>query len=189
MVPTDLPFETLATLYDRYVRDVSSPHMAASWESARYLRELCEAVGARRVLDLGSGFSSVVLRDYAASKRDVAVVSVDDSPEWLERTRDFLSEHSYATDELQVWSDFAVAPGEPFDLVFHDLASGALRESAMSVAVRCLAPRGVIVFDDAHHSGHRRAAERTAREAGLATYSLYRWTRDGIGRFAMLGAP
>jgi predicted O-methyltransferase YrrM len=139
------------------------------------------------VLDLGSGFSSVVLRHYASSaEHPVSVVSVDNDPRWLERTRDFLDEQPYSMGELRLWSDFANAPGEAFDLVFHDLASGAVRETAMAVAVGCLSPRGVILFDDAQHFGHRRAARRAARDARLATYNLYRWTRDGVGRFALL---
>ena len=190
MVPTDLPLEALRSLYDRYVAQVSSADMAVSWESARYLRQLCDTLGPTRVLDLGSGFSSLVLRHYASSaEHAVTVVSVDDDPRWLDRTRDFLDEHGYSEGELRLWSDFANAPGEPFDVVFHDLAGGALRETAMAVAVRCLSRHGVIVFDDAHHLGHRRAARRAARDARLATYSLHRWTRDGIGRFAFLAAP
>lgn len=190
MVPADLPFDGLRALYDRYVAEVSHPSMAVSWESARYLRQLCDALGPTRVLDLGSGFSSLVLRHYASSaEHAVSVVSVDDDPRWLDRTREFLGEHGYAEGELRLWSDFEVVPGETFDVVFHDLAMGALRETAMAVAVRCLSPHGVIVFDDAQHLGHRRAARREAGAAGLATYSLYRWTRDGIGRFAFLAAP
>jgi predicted O-methyltransferase YrrM len=150
---------------------------------------VCVAAQPERILDLGSGFSSYVLRYYAASTgHDVSVVSVDDSEAWLERTRQFLADNALETGELRTWSDFVPEPGEPFDLIFHDLAGGELRETGMSVAVRALAPRGLIVFDDAHHPGHRRAARRVAREAGLATYSLYRWTRDAYGRFAMLGS-
>jgi predicted O-methyltransferase YrrM len=180
----------LRALYERYVAEVSSPEMAVSWESARYLRDLCEAVRPARVLDLGSGFSSLVLRRYAAAAgHPVSVVSVDDDAQWLERTRDFLAEHGHSGDgELRLWDDFAGAPGEPFDVVFHDLAYGERRETAMTTAVSALSARGVIVFDDAQHLGHRRAAQRVAHDAGLATYSLYRRTLDGIGRFALLAA-
>jgi predicted O-methyltransferase YrrM len=151
---------------------------------------ICGALAPARVLDLGSGFSSLALRHYAASvDHAVSVVSVDDNPRWLDTTREYLEAHGYSAGELRLWSEFAGAPGEPFDVVFHDLASADLRESAMAVAVRCLSPRGVIVFDDAQHLGHRRAAQQAAHDAKLATYSLYRWTRDDIGRFALLAAP
>jgi predicted O-methyltransferase YrrM len=185
LVPGDASFPALRSHYERYVREVSTAEMAVSWETAAYLRHLCEALRPARVLDLGSGFSSLVLRDYAAA----AVVSGDDDAQWLERTRAFLEEEGHAEGELRLWRDFESAPGEPFDLIFHDLAGGRLRETAAPLAVRCLSTRGVIVFDDAHHLGHRRAAQRAAREAGLAAYSLYHWTHDAIGRFALLAAP
>jgi predicted O-methyltransferase YrrM len=189
LTPSDQRFEGLRPLYERYIAEVSEAGMAVSWESARYLRDLCDALAPRRVLDLGSGFTSVVLRHYASSvEHPVSVVSVDDDPRWLERTRGFLDEHGYTQGELRVWSDFANAPGEAFDVVFHDLASGSVREAAMTVAVGCLSPRGVILFDDVHHLGHRRAARRAAGDARLATYNLYRWTRDDVGRFALLAA-
>jgi predicted O-methyltransferase YrrM len=190
LTQSELPLDALRPLYDRYVAEISSDAWAVSWESSRYLLQLCHALAPTRVLDLGSGFSSLVLRHYASSApHAVSVVSVDDDAEWLERTREFLEELGHAGGELRLWSEFVDAPGEPFDLVFHDLASGALRESAMPVVVRSLSPHGVVVFDDAQHLGHRRAAQRAAREAKLATYSLYRSTRDGIGRFALLAAP
>ena len=190
LLPDDLPLHTLKTLHDRYVAEVSSSAWAISWESVRYLVHLCRVLAPARVLDLGSGFSSLALRYYAASAgHAVSVVSVDDNPRWLETTRAYLDEHGYSAGELRLWSEFAEASGEPFDVVFHDLASGDLRESAMAVAVRALSPRGVIVFDDAQHLGHRRAARQAARDAKLATYSLYRWTADDIGRYALLAAP
>jgi predicted O-methyltransferase YrrM len=190
MLPDDLQLHTLKALHDRYVAEVSSSAWAISWESVRYLAHICRVLAPARVLDLGSGFSSLALRHYAASAgHAVSVVSVDDNPRWLDTTRDYLEAHGYSAGELRLWSEFAEAPGEPFDVVFHDLASGDLRESAMAVAVRSLSPHGVIVFDDAQHLGHRRAAQRAARDAKLATYSLYRWTADDIGRYALLAAP
>jgi predicted O-methyltransferase YrrM len=182
--------EQLRPLYERYVAEVSSPDHAISWESVSYLTHLCEVTRPRRALDLGSGFSSFLLRHYAVASADpVAVVSVDDSETWLARTRQFLLEEGLEDNGLRTWADFSADPGDSFDLIFHDLAGGELRNSASAVAAAALAPRGLIVFDDAHHSGHRRAARRAGKQTGLGTYSLHRWTADRYGRFAMLGAP
>lgn len=180
----------LLPYYEQYVAEVSSPDHAISWESVRYLFHLCTATRPKRALDLGSGFSSYLLRQYAASAGEpVEVVSVDDSEEWMPRTRRFLAAQGHHDGQLRLWSDFVANPGQDFDVIFHDLAGGELRNSASSFAARLLSPRGLIVFDDAHHSGHRRAARDAGRTAGLATYSLRRWTGDSYGRFAMLGAP
>jgi predicted O-methyltransferase YrrM len=189
LVPQPAPREKLHALYRIYVAEVSSPDWAVSWETASYLTHLCNTLRPRRAADLGSGFSSCVLREYAASApHDVAIVSVDDSEQWLRRTREFLAAHDHNSGEFREWRDFVADPGPPFDLVFHDLAHVPLRLSAMHFATSVLTPSGVIVFDDAHRRDDRRVARQVSRSAGLATYSLYRWTKDAIGRFAMLGA-
>jgi predicted O-methyltransferase YrrM len=187
LVPEPSAHRELRARYDEYVAEVSTAGMAMSWKSATYLLHLCYATAPRRALDLGSGFSSYVLRQYAATARqEVAVVSVDDSEAWLARTGDFLAAHGAEEGELRSWSEFAADPGEPFDVIFHDLAGGGLRNAGAGVAVGALAPRGVLLFDDTHDASHRAAARRVARDAGLAAYSLYRWTHDAYGRFSTL---
>ena len=92
---------------------------------------ICRAPTPTRVLDLGSGFSSLALRHYAASAgHAVSVVSVDDNPRWLDTTRDYLEEHGYSAGELRPWSEFAEAPGEPFE-----------SSSTISRAVTCGSPQ------------------------------------------------
>ena len=67
---------------------------------------ICQVLAPARVLDLGSGFSSLALRHYAASAAHaVRVVSVDDDPRWLDTTRDYLEAHGHSEGELRLWSD------------------------------------------------------------------------------------
>jgi hypothetical protein len=53
---------------------------------------------AKRLLDLGSGFSSYVLRAYAAGVPGAVGWSVDDDPAWLEKTRAFLVSEGLSTE-------------------------------------------------------------------------------------------
>src|SRR5690606_36998947 len=80
---------SLAPLHDAYCRDRSDRIMAMSLETAAALAVLIEASGARRIADLGSGFSSYVVRKAAP---DAEAWSVDDSDEWIEVTRAYLRE-------------------------------------------------------------------------------------------------
>jgi hypothetical protein len=73
--------------YLDYLTRVGHPNHAASLELIATLWLLAEDSGARRIIDLGSGFTSFILRTYAAEHPGVEVWSVDDSAEWLERTR------------------------------------------------------------------------------------------------------
>jgi predicted O-methyltransferase YrrM len=183
----------LASAYQPYVRDVSSAVMAASLQTAAVLLWLCRRLRARRALDLGSGFSSYVLRAWIAeSGAPGQVLSVDDSAEWLERTGRFLASQAQPATDLLAWERFRreAARLEPFDVVFHDLAGGPLREEAMPIAFACVRrPSGVILLDDAHHAGHRQAMRRLARANGFDLFSLRRVTLDSSRRFAMLAVP
>jgi predicted O-methyltransferase YrrM len=173
--------------YETYTNTVSPSAMAASLHACAYLMLICRAARASRVLDLGSGASSLALRTYAASApHRVEVVSVDDSDEWLKRTRRFLQERDLAFGELVAWGDFRQRSWDPFDVVFHDLAGGELREAAMTVAAQHVSSGGLLLFDDAHHSGHRREMERTADHHGFALYSVRHWTHDEHDRYDAL---
>jgi predicted O-methyltransferase YrrM len=192
LVPSETEWATLSAellpAYDTYVANVSTPGMAVSLETAAYLYHLCRATSATSVLDLGSGFSSYVLRRYASeAPHPVTVTSVDDDPEWLERTADFLREWGCDSKKLVKWPEYQALPTGPHRVVFHDLARGELRETAMRLATDQVSPDGVIVFDDAQHLGHRHRMYAEGSRAGLQLYSLRQRTLDSIDRWAVLG--
>ena len=174
--------------YAEYISGVSTPIEAASLEVCSYLAFLCDVLEPRRVLDAGSGFSSYVLRRHQLAHPELTVVSVDDAAPWLERTAAFLEERNVATEGLLTWDEFVRGREDDFDVVFHDLAHGSAREAGMPVVVARTAARGCVVFDDANHTGHRRAMTTAAIGAGMEPYSLRHWTRDRFGRFSMLAA-
>lgn len=175
--------EELRPPYERYVRDVSESGMAASLETSCYLAHLCRAFAPASACDLGSGFSSYVLRRYAQS-----AVSVDDSPEWLERTGQFLAAEGMPLGGLLSWDQIRTSTSR-FRIVLHDLAGGEVREATMPDAVRLLDASGVIVLDDAQHDGHRARMRQVAREKGLRLFSLHALTVDSIGRWSIVGVP
>lgn len=187
LIPTDAERRNVGAAirdaYEDYVTNVSVPGMACSFETSVYLMWLCRMRRPAAVLDLGSGFSSWVLRRYA---RDYGAraLSVDDSPDWLSRTAEFLTRYDLPTDDLVMWSHFR--PEGRFGLVFHDLAMGDLRECAMPSAVEAAAPGGLVVFDDAQHAGHRRVMRELAGRVGARLWNARAVTLDEIQRFAMV---
>lgn len=192
LVPSESEWEglrrDLLPAYEDYVANVSTPGMAASLETSLYLYCLCRALAARSVLDLGSGFSSYVLRRYAhEAPHEVAVTSVDDDPAWLSRTEDFLRRHGCATGGLMEWTAYRAGPTGPHGVVFHDLAGGEVRDAAMRFAVGQVSRNGVIVFDDAHDDGLRQRMYAEGSKGALELYSLRGRTADSIGRWAVLG--
>ena len=178
----DVQIERIARLYRHYVGAVSPQDMAASPATVAYLHRLCEVLHPKRILDLGSGLSSAVFRKYQQEQDpSCEVITVDDDPDWLGRTHVFLTDNELSTDGLCSPDDVRGV----FDLVFHDLNGGAVREQAAQWAMRSLRPGGVIVLDDAHQ--HDKAYREAANEAGVDVYSLKMRTLDAVRRHAALG--
>ena len=180
--PLDLERATadLSCAYEAYVSEVSTPGMAASLETSALLLALCRKVRVSSAMDLGSGFSSYVLRHWA-TEADCRVFSVDDEPAWLARTRQFLVANGLAPGQLCLWPQL---PNQRFDLVFHDFANGTRREATMPRALQ--AARRFLVLDDAQHRGHRAAMAAACSDAGAHLYSLRTVTLDSMKRYAML---
>lgn len=165
----------------RYVDgDTDQASHAVSLSTATFLRVACEAVGAKRALDLGSGFSSYALRTVCED-----VTSVDDDDQWLARTWRFLSDEKQSVAGLVKFEDFTPEP--VYDVVFHDFAGGDKRNATMDMAIECVRPGGVIIFDDAHHRPHHEAMLATAERHGVTLHSLRLRTLDPIERYAMVG--
>lgn len=174
--------DKIARLYRHYVGAVSPQEMAASPATVAYLHHLCTVLRPNRVLDLGSGLSSAVLRKYQQEQNpSCEVVTVDDDSEWLEKTRKFLIDNELSAEQLCRPGD---VKGE-FDLVFHDMNGGEVRERAAAWAMRMARPGGVIVLDDAHRHGD--AYRKAAAAEGVDVYSLKSWTIDQMERHAALG--
>lgn len=178
-------FERLWPNYREYCLTVSRRGMAASIETCAFVVWLCGQKKARRVADLGSGFSSFALREYAALTGGVHVSSVDDNKTWLKATANYLAGHGLSTDGLIHSEQWRTQDGL-YDVIFYDFAGGAVREEWMPVAVSRLAPDGVIVFDDAQHPSHHLKMAEVSRAAGLALFDIYQQTIDEVGRYAVM---
>jgi predicted O-methyltransferase YrrM len=175
----------LVPAYVDYCWNVSRRSMALSLETAVLLWQVCRAAGAASVADFGSGFSSYVLRRYAAETGGVTVTSVDDNAVWLARTAEFAGRHGVGGGEFVLWADYQASPGGPHDVVLHDLAGGKVREAAMAFVAGRVRPGGHVVFDDAQHDGHR--ASMVALGDRFEWVDVRKRTEDQIGRYAMLG--
>jgi len=177
----------LRPLWIEYTTTVSPPVMAASLELCALLLAIARALRPARILDLGSGLSSCVLRRYAAESGTASVVTVDDDPAWLERTRGFLAAQRVPTGDLHLWEAFAAGTPAPFQLVVHDLGSMAVREATLPRVLGMAAPDGIVILDDLHpkkEGAYRDVAPAACRRAGRTLHLLRALTGDSFGRFA-----
>lgn len=163
-----------------YTSGVPEPLMVVSLKTAEYLYRLCIERQPRRILDLGSGFSSWLFRQYAErSEQTVEVVSVDSEQQWLDKSADYCRTRN----GFMLWDTFCQTDSL-FDLVFVDYAGGETRNAIMQAAVDRVAPLGCIVFDDMHDVTHQRAAVKACE--WLVVRNITADTKDASGRFAMM---
>lgn len=180
-------FQRLVPEYRTYCTTVSKRSMALSIETCAYLWWLCDTKVATTVADLGSGFSSYVLRRYATeSGRSVVVHSVDSDPEWLERSRQFSVEHGQDGDGFMLGDDWLTL-GVEYDVVLNDYDRGDVREAYAGHGADRLKPGGVIVFDDAQNASHLGNMADTCKSRDMDLFALVEQTMDEVGRFAMVG--
>jgi predicted O-methyltransferase YrrM len=174
----------LAAMHHAYATEVSAPNHAVSLPAAAMLAALIEVRSPRRVLDLGSGFSSYVVRAYAPL--DCEVVSVDDSPAWLARTQAYLGQQGVADRGSLVDIEWLHGDDSSFDLVFNDMGHMPTRCRWLPEVVRHIAPGGVMLIDDYQKFRYRELVKAYARIEGAAVMSLRRWTRNDFGGYTAL---
>jgi predicted O-methyltransferase YrrM len=174
--------------FREYTGGVSFEGMPFSLESACLLWSLCEVTSPKRILDMGSGFSSYVYRRYQASARmKPEVWSVDESEEWLEKTREYLVSHELSDDNLFYLGDFqALEPGG-FDLISLDLGPLEERPDIFEKLVALLNPEGLILLDDMHGAEYRIEIARRLKAHDLVVGYSVRWlTLDKFLRYCLL---
>jgi predicted O-methyltransferase YrrM len=174
---------------EEYVRQTGTDEiMAASVELCDFLVRWCEIRRPARIVDLGSGITSWTLRAWRDRYRpEATVVSVDDDPDWLSRSRAYSKEAGTGDRDFLLWTEFLERYGsDSFDLVVHDFGSVRERARQMGRTFALVAPGGAIVCDDIHKARIWKAARNTMWRLGMTGWSLRAQTLDSIGRFALI---
>lgn len=173
--------------YDQYINEVSRAEMAASYECVNLLNRVCRLFSYKKLLDLGSGFSSFTFRQYALSDPTIRVWSVDDDAKWIEKTRDYLYQQKVSTENLMMLDEFIAGNEKDFDLIFLDLNFVEVRKNFIKLAVERCKPGGIIIFDDVHKNDFMYDVLRQTSDLSVQLYDIKSLTLDEFGRFALLG--
>ncbi len=188
-IASNLP--DLKPAYQKYLDEVSTFDMALSFETSQLLYALAKIKKAKRILDLGSGFSSYVMRLYAKnSGNDTIVYSIDDNKDWLEKTRAFLDAMQVSTEHVLEWNEFRNQAPNGFDLISHDLGGLEIRAESLPFVISMMDESGIIVLDDMHKArggligGYRAVAIKEINKSGLLLLSARQFTLDQIERFS-----
>lgn len=161
----------------------STRSWAASPDVLLTLLELSQSSTPARILDLGSGMSTLVL---AKSAPQATIISIDNSAEFAGKTKKLLETHGVTNVDLRVapltphrsgveWYDLSKFEDiSHIDLLFVDGPPGSknpkARHPAIAECVAKLNPRAIVVIDDAGRDGEKDMAHEFAK--ALPNHSL-----------------
>ena len=161
----------------------STRSWAASPDVLLTLLELSQSSTPARILDLGSGMSTLVL---AKSAPQATIISIDNSAEFAGKTKKLLETHGVTNVDLRVapltphrsgveWYDLSKLEDiSHIDLLFVDGPPGSknlkARHPAIAECVAKLNPRAIVVIDDAGRDGEKDMAHEFAK--ALPNHSL-----------------
>ena len=178
--------EFLKEQYSYYTKNISTPNMAASLELIIFISRLCRAMKFRKLLDMGSGFTSFCLRYHAKTDLLVKVWSVDDNEQWLEKTQQYLKRNELSTENLVTLQHFISSGEGGFDLLLLDLNFVEERKKYIQLAVERCSPGGIILFDDVHKREFLWEILQQTKNFPVKLYDLKAITLDEFGRYALL---
>jgi predicted O-methyltransferase YrrM len=182
--------------------NVSRLEHPGSWAldpaSCRFLAAFTSALGAKKVLEFGSGFSTLMMAREIASQEGNYLLSVDDSPKYTA-----LAKEAFETSDCKAKVEFRTAPLRPklygtrlllsyslpkgllealgpFDLVLIDAPHHDFgRESVFYDAFPAVAPGGYLILDDSSRTGMEKEYVEAWEDAyGEAVDTIM---LDGIG--------
>lgn len=171
-----------------YISTISEEAHAMSLEQAAFLLNLCKSMNPKSVVDLGSGFSSYVLRFYSRTS-PIEVYSVDDNAIWLEKSKHFLQAYNLDIDRMILAEDYFTDPIKSVpDLIYYDLGNMETRKYYLSKVLDFFSVNRdtLLIIDDIHKTDFRNYAIKTLKERSLTFYNLKKSTGDKFGRHALL---
>jgi glycosyltransferase involved in cell wall biosynthesis len=177
----------LFKIYRTYVSTISLEDHAVSWEAARYLLQAVQEAKPKRILDLGSGYSSLIFRTYQAKfAPETTVVSVDDDAEWLGKTKAFLQANDVSTEHCITWTEFLNAyANQSYDFILYDMGNMYTRAENLTKIVDVMQPTGSLIIDDVHFSFYAMVVFEVIGNYRLRLQSLKRETLDKYCRYAV----
>lgn len=176
--------QKVSQLLDTHLRKPKRrPNTAIAAAAGVFLWDACEQREVTRVLDLGSGFSTWVLRAWAAEcGREVECVTVDHLEGWLRRTQAEVTEMGWDSSEFYTWEQFLdlVYPDRYFDFIFVDINGGAMRYKEFANYEYLT---DYMVCDDFQFDHIRESWTARCVQAGFTVVERESETKDQYGRW------
>jgi hypothetical protein len=170
----------LSQAYQEYIAAGANPVYAIGLPIAAYLDNLIVELKPKRVLDIGSGFSSYVIRTHP----EIDAYSVDEDEQWATFTRDFLRSQQLDAGHVFTSMEFHGLDAGKFDLVLLDAGFEIRRLQLLRASLIRVCDGGTLILDDGQWSQMWRACDVYSKIQQYA-FSESRECIDEFGRFPL----
>lgn len=175
--------------YEEYTSKVSTEIMAISLELSVFCIVMCDMIRPSKIVDFGSGYSSYIFRSLPSiigEDYQPAIWSVDDSTEWINKTKIFLASHNISSDNVISWDTFIKQKPGPFDFILYDLGGFDFRRENVKQIIKLCDKNGMIIFDDMHSAEYGRYLNKILKNTNCICYDIRYYTIDKINRYSKL---
>jgi hypothetical protein len=175
--------------YKEYISKVSSEIMAISLELSVFCILICDMIRPQKIVDFGSGYSSYIFRSLPSildKDYQPVIWSVDDSTEWINKTKTFLSSYNISSDNVISWDAFIEGDLGLFDFILYDLGGFEFRKENLLHIMKSCDKNGIIIFDDMHSAEYGRYLNKVLKESNCTCYDLRYYSKDKFGRYSKL---
>ena len=179
----------LLPTYEEYITKVSTEIMAISLELSVFCLLIFDIIRPKKIVDFGSGYSSYVFRSSTSiigGNYQPTIWSVDDSAEWIDKTKTFLVSHNISSDNVITWDEFIKQNLDPFDLILYDLGGFEFRKENLEQIIKLCDNNGMIIFDDMHSAEYGRYLNKILKKSNCTCYDIRYYTKDKFGRYSKL---
>ena len=175
--------------YEEYITKVSTEIMAISLELSVFCILMCDLMRPQKIVDFGSGYSSYIFRSLTSiigEDYQPTIWSVDDSAEWINKTKTFLSSHNISSDNVITWDAFIQQNLSTFDFILYDLGGFDFRRDNLKQIIECCDKNGMIIFDDMHSAEYGRYLNKVLKKRNCTCFDIRYYSKDKFGRYSKL---
>lgn len=165
--------------YNHYITEISSRPMAASLPCCLYLMSLYDELRPKRILELGSGFTSYCLRLFKKENNlDTEIYSIDTNAGWLKKSEDYCADRGLDSNNFQTWDVFQKSK-KKFNLIFVDIDSGPRRHLYFDPVFTKFSEIGAFVYlDDLHKPPVYRNLDSMLKTVNHKRHNIRKLTQD-----------
>jgi hypothetical protein len=163
--------------------------MAISLELSVFCILMCDLMRLQKIVDFGSGYSSYIFRSLTSiigEDYQPTIWSVDDSAEWINKTKTFLSSHNISSDNVITWDAFIQQNLCTFDFILYDLGGFDFRRDNLKQIIECCDKNGMIIFDDMHSAEYGRYLNKVLKKSNCTCFDIRYYSKDKFGRYSKL---